>query len=363
MIGKAKSPKAAVLIVVVYIVAALSMLAFALTFRSRIAIRQAQLLIENLQQEEIARAACVQACGVLAADDESVDCLDEPWSVWHELVPAEVTDQSIGTEDSPWQVCWKLVDESAKINLNLASADLLSGLECLDEAAVASILDWIDKDDVPNPDGAEDDYYSSLEPPYSCKDGPIDNIEELLLIKGITPQIYYGANLDEAGNHSAEIDTESTEFAEADPQNSPVGLRDLLTVYGDGRININTVSERVLHAIPLLSDAAIAEIISRQRSASRKFGSMDDIQNNGSFTLTDKLLLMQIAKFNSNHFQLYVKVRKRGNPFWCEYVATIERQGENTQLLSWQRKSRPVIKDITHFTSSSEEGSYSKGLM
>ena len=362
MIQRWKHPKAVVLIVVVYIVAALSMLAFALTFRSRIAIKETSLLIERLQQDQLALAACAQACDALANDNNDIDCLDEPWTGWHEIEPPQTTDRSAERDDSLWQVNWKLSDESAKINVNLASAELLSGLKCLDEAAVASILDWIDQDDVPNPDGAENDYYSSLEPAYSCKNESIDNLEELLLIKGISPQIYYGSNLDEKLARPTETGTDSAELTDEDYRNNPPALYDLFTVYGDGRININTTPKQVLDAIPMLSDAAVSDIISRQKSATHKFTSMDDIQNSDDFTPADKLSLMQLAKFNSNHFQLHIKVRKKARPFWCEYAATIERQGKNTRLLSWQRKSRVVLKDIAHLDVGNSENVYSQGI-
>jgi type II secretory pathway component PulK len=351
-----------VLIVVVYIVAAYSMLAFALTFRSRISIKKAQLLTESLQQDKIALAACAQARSILEVDDHNLDCLDEPWFGWHELVPPEIADQSIIGDEVSWQVNWRLIDESAKINVNLAPADLLLELECLDEAAVASILDWIDEDDVPNPDGAENDYYSGLESAYSCKNRPIDNIEELLLVKGISLEIYYGYNLEEGDNHLGETGVETSEFVDDVPQNGAPGLCDLLTVFGDGRININTASKQVLDALPLLSDSAVSEIISMQKGAPQKFSTMDDILNNDNFNAADILLLAQIAKFNSNHFQLCIKVRKRGRPFWCEYMATIERQEENTRILSWQRKSRAIVKDITRFIVDDDESSYLQGL-
>ncbi|MDH4241243.1 MAG: type II secretion system protein GspK [Phycisphaerae bacterium] len=362
MIRQGECRKAMVLIVVVYIVAAYSMLAFALAFRSRIAIKETQLLTERLQQDQIALAACAQARSILEADDHDLDCLDEPWFGWHELVPAETADQSISPDEGPWQVSWRLIDESAKINVNTAPADLLLELECLDEAAVASILDWIDQDDVPNPDGAENDYYSGLENAYSCKNGPIDNIEELLLVKGISLEIFYGYNLDEGDSHLSETGPETSEFIDEVPQNGAPGLCDLLTVYGDGRININTASKQVLDTIPMLSDAAVSEIISMQKGAPRKFSSMDDIQNNDNFNAVDILLLAQIAKFNSNHFQLHIKVRKKERPFWCEYMATIERQEENTRILSWQRKSRTIVKDITRFIVDDDESSYLQGL-
>jgi len=357
MIRQGKCQKAMVLIVVVYVVAAFSLLAFALAFRSRIAIKEEQLLTERIQQDKIAFAACTQARSILEADDHNLDCLDEPWFGWHKLIPPESAGQSSSTDESLWQVNWRLIDESAKINVNLASADLLLELECLDEAAVASIMDWIDEDDVPNPDGAENDYYSGLETAYSCKNGPLDDIEELLLVKGISLEIYYGYNLAEGDSHLGE----TSEFINGVPLNGAAGLCDLLTVYGDGRININTAPKQVLDAIPMLSDTAVSEIISMQKDTSRKFSSMDDIQKNDNFNSADLLLLARIAKFNSNHFQLHIKVRKKGRPFWCEYMAIIERQEENTRILSWQQKSRTVAKDITHLIVNSGESLYSLG--
>jgi type II secretory pathway component PulK len=135
----------------------------------------------------------------------------------------------------------------------------------------------------------------------------------------------------------------------------------MMTVYGDGRININTASRQVLGAIPLLSDAAVSEIVSRQKSLARKFSSIADIENSDNFNVTDKLLLTQIAKFNSNHFQLIINIRMKGNSFWCEYVAIIERQGKNTHVLSWQRKSRTMLKNIIHFGVNDNESVSSQG--
>ncbi|NIP22590.1 MAG: general secretion pathway protein GspK [candidate division Zixibacteria bacterium] len=357
MIRLGKCRKAMVLILVVYIVAAFSMLAFALAFRSRITIEETQLLTERLQQDKIALAACVQARSILEADDHKLDCLDDPLFGWHKLIPTETAGRSIGPDESLWRVNWRLIDESAKINVNLAPPDLLLEFECLDEATVASIMDWIDEDDVPNPDGAENDYYSGLESAYRCKNKPIDNIEELLLVKGISLEIYYGYNPSEGDNHLSEI----SEFVDDVPHNSAAGLCDLLTVYGDGRININTAPKQVLDVIPMLSDTAVSEITSMQKDASRKFSSMDDIQENDNFNDADLLLLAQIAKFNSNHFQLHIKVRKKGRPFWCEYMAVIERQEQSTRILSWQRKSRALIKNIEYFMLDGHESVYSQG--
>src|SRR5207248_10535869 len=51
---------------------------------------------------------------------------------------------------------------------------------------------WLDPDDDPRASGAESSYYSGLNPPYKCKNGPLDSLEELLFVSGVTPQLLLG---------------------------------------------------------------------------------------------------------------------------------------------------------------------------
>ncbi len=95
---------------------------------------------------------------------------------------------------------YSIVDEERKINLNSATPDQLrylfrsAGVEGAQlDTIVDSILDWRDPDQLHRASGAEEDYYRSLPKPYSCKDGPFDAVEELLLVKGMTPEILYGS--------------------------------------------------------------------------------------------------------------------------------------------------------------------------
>ncbi|MBI2425428.1 MAG: general secretion pathway protein GspK [Candidatus Hydrogenedentes bacterium] len=116
-----------------------------------------------------------------------------------------------------------------------------------------SILDWLDfsetGDEEERDDGAEDDFYENSEIPYACKNGPMDTIEELLLIRGMTPDFYYGDPT-------------------LDPPQLP--LNEYLTVHGDGhgRININTALPDVLAVLVdhFGGDPADAGEIELQRS-------------------------------------------------------------------------------------------------
>lgn len=110
------------------------------------------------------------------------------------------------------------------------------------EVIVDSIKDWLDEDSEETGfEGAEEDYYRSLPEPYSCKNGPMDFLEELLLVRGIDRNIFYG--------------TEEVE-----------GIADYLTVYGnDGKININTAEPLVLRALSEQLDREMAEAMDNYR--------------------------------------------------------------------------------------------------
>lgn len=143
---------------------------------------------------------------------------------------------------------YKITDEDGKLNINTATEGQLkvlfhdSGVDITDvDIIVDSIFDWKDNNDLHRLNGAEEDYYQSLDNPYSSKDGPFSTVEELLLIKGITNDILYG---------SKDKEEEDGEYYS--------GVAKYLTVYGSNRININTASETVLD---IALDPANAESI------------------------------------------------------------------------------------------------------
>lgn len=95
-----------------------------------------------------------------------------------------------------------LEDESTRLNLNTvlaadalsAGRDILMKLPGMTEETADAILDWLDEDDEPRELGAEIDYYTSLDPPYEPRNGPLHSVEELLLVRGVTPGLLFGAD-------------------------------------------------------------------------------------------------------------------------------------------------------------------------
>lgn len=116
-----------------------------------------------------------------------------------------------------------LEDESARLNINAlieldklqsgAGRDLLMGLPGMTEDVADAILDWMDSDDEAREFGCESDYYQGINPPYYAKNGPLDTVEELLLVRGVTPQLLFGTDMNRNGMLDANEFTQSTSGA------------------------------------------------------------------------------------------------------------------------------------------------------
>ena len=77
----------------------------------------------------------------------------------------------------------------------LRQALILIGVDAADASTVIdSILDWRDPDNDTHLSGWESSDYLALAKPYTAKNGPIDDLSELLLIHGVTPEMFWGAN-------------------------------------------------------------------------------------------------------------------------------------------------------------------------
>ena len=87
-----------------------------------------------------------------------------------------------------------VVDSGAAISLNGATLATLQRLPVFTDNpdVAAAIVDWRTPGDQPSANGAKSEYYTTLSPPYNCKSAPFDTVEELLLVKGVTPTLLYG---------------------------------------------------------------------------------------------------------------------------------------------------------------------------
>lgn len=157
--------------------------------------------------------------------------------------------QSDGTPGQGYR--FGVIEESSKINLNAMIKldptgqklyDMLVKLPGMDEGTAARIVDWLDPDADVRPGGSESS-------PFRVKNGPIDSLDELLLIEGVTPELLYGGDL----NRNGVLDPD-------EPQLDPVmalGWSAYLTIYSREqnitsdlklRINLNESDMAALHS-------------------------------------------------------------------------------------------------------------------
>ncbi len=106
------------------------------------------------------------------------------------------------------RVRYGLIDESARLNINLveklgldeaAARTTLMGLPGMTEAIADAILDFVDADDNLREYGAEVETYESKSPPYAAKNGPLESLDELLLVDGVTADLLYGEDANRNG--------------------------------------------------------------------------------------------------------------------------------------------------------------------
>lgn len=167
----------------------------------------------------------------------------------------------------PGGVRYGLDNESNRLNINVVAAldaqqvgagrEILMALPGMTEETADAILDWTDSDDEQREFGAEIDYYTTLDPPYSPANAPLKTIDELLLVRGITPELLYGADLDRNGLPDPDISSESVGGIDNSEGLLDLGWAAYLTLYsaetnlrpdGSPRIDLNADDLETLHA-------------------------------------------------------------------------------------------------------------------
>jgi hypothetical protein len=139
-----------------------------------------------------------------AFQDQIVQPGDQPYLQGRFSVVAPIYDGSVPNASNSFR--FGVIDESSKINIcTLVKQDpttaynVLMMLPNMTPNLADAIVDWIDSNDTPRTNGAENDTYSGTNPAYQAKNGPIDSLEELLLVQGMTPQMLFGTDRNRNG--------------------------------------------------------------------------------------------------------------------------------------------------------------------
>jgi general secretion pathway protein K len=237
------------LVTVLLIVGAIVAVSLELNASSRAEIHETANIRDRLKAATIARSGFEFARSIVSEQEADFDALSSKWAGSDALSAFSAS----LFEDGHFKI--QVEDESGKVPVNRLVAegsynaeirDLLVRLLGQPEfglgpdravQVVNAVKDWIDADsDLTEPAGKD------RREPYPSKNGDIDSLEELLLVRGISPEIFYG-------------------------NDKAPGLIHLLTLFGEGKININTAPLAVVRALSPQMTADLAEQIDSYRKA------------------------------------------------------------------------------------------------
>ena len=253
------------LVVVLWVTLLLGMIILALAFDAHVESRMTSYYRKRLKAHflmesgmEIAELLMNKSSEIRPYTDQEPE-KEDPWFEPAKRL-AEGDAVTLEEELGPGTVSLTIASERARRNLNLLTKE--EEVEAILEVGdvpedewpelIESLLDWLDKDDNARVDGAEADYYEDLNPPYKAQNGPLFTVDELMLVKGFTRTILYGGVIEPSSGRGDPIVIS--------------GIADLLTTFGDKKINVNSASHRVLMTLPdrtgdvdLIADAIILE--------------------------------------------------------------------------------------------------------
>ena len=172
--------------------------------------------------------------------------------------PVEVSDGEYRFPFETGEVRVRLESGRGRIDLNEAPDVLLASLfdslgldEDVRNRLVDSILDWRDVDDIPHLYGAEIQDYDSAGPRRLPANGAFQSVDELLFVKGLTPELFYGTLLPDS--------------ASGGYRRIP-GVRELVTTESrSAAVNPNEASAEVLAALPGV-DQRLARSVVEERN-------------------------------------------------------------------------------------------------
>jgi hypothetical protein len=312
---------------------------------------------------EIARYLITVRC----PGQNNVDSLNQPWAggvqVCNDMIP-QVPLHDI--ELVPGKInSITITDQSRKFDINLVANPLFPGNvvvlqnaltqmgmtdSSLQQTVIDSIQDWIGPRDAhARLSGAKDDFYLGQTPPYYCKCSLIDDMKELLLIKGIKdhPEIFWGSS---SSNHTIsayELKAQNSPFLrDREQPNYPFGLNDVFCAGGQ-RLNVNTAPVETLKMIGI-DETMAADIVRRRAGVDGQDGNEDDapfnspqeiFQGQGQFggpgsAIPPGLNIAQLLDVHSTQYEVKVDCEISG--YHKEYTAILRRNSNASKQNDWQ---------------------------
>ncbi len=219
--------------------------------------------VEKIRCRWMARAGAETALAYLKEDAKEIDSLLDDWAI-------DTTElENVMLTGGTYTVT--ITDECSKLNINTASAAQLLALdsENMNETIADSIIDWRDRNEEAETNGAESGYYLNLPIGYQCRNANFRTPRELLRVRGVTEDLFYGENnrtLGKGGWSRYLTCFSATNNVDAS---------------GNQRINVNSASES-----DMVSQLSITQAQARWIVQNRQFRSLADLLGTSSGTGT-----------------------------------------------------------------------------
>ncbi len=253
-----QSKRGSILIFAVWVLTVIALFSIAIGFGARERLEMVGRLADREELRYIAEAGIKKATYILSHKNESEgsrDALSDEWSTSVDQlkkVPLGNGQSSVDYKSDD-AIYYGMRDEESKININTTNSseiigrifELAAGLGHDSALALAeSLLDWRDPDEEPHARGAESDYYKALPFPYRAKNADFSVLDELIFVKGMTPEIYDK-------------------------------IIPYITLDSSGKVNLNTASNLVLRILGM-SDTLAYKVVSFREGPDRLGRTKDD---------------------------------------------------------------------------------------
>ncbi|MCI0548099.1 MAG: general secretion pathway protein GspK [Candidatus Rokubacteria bacterium] len=247
--GTGRDDRGFALLAVMLVLSLLGVIAAEFAFSMRLEASMVRAFKEGIVGGHLAEAAVQQGIREILSPS-TVQGLDEDGRlVFYRPAPGQGTLRllpALARERVPYgpgEFSYRITDEESRINVNTAPPERVDrlldalGLDKGDRDVINdSLQDWKDSNDNFRANGAEsEDYYLKLPVPYRARNANLQDVAELLQIKGVTPALYHGVD-------------------------RRPGLADLATIRSRNQVNLNTASRTVLKALGF-SDAEVIDVM------------------------------------------------------------------------------------------------------
>lgn len=232
--------RGAVLLLVLLVVALLSALLTDWAFSTLVDLRLTETFRDSNRAYYLARGGIEVGRQLLLEDRNAYDAVGEQWEIGVPDYPvAEDATIAITIRDEDGRINLNRIVDAIGENPNPVMRDrlerLLLALKVTDpEPLLDALIDWVDRNDELSARGAESAWYQSLATPGTAKNGPLDTVDELLLVRGFTPELVKA-------------------------------LTPFVAVVGGERLNVNTATRDVLAAWDAEVDGALLDQLLTRR--------------------------------------------------------------------------------------------------